>query len=501
MSFLNTTVARYVPRTLTAASLAPTASANEIKTTIARNLRLAEVVVVLSATTAGAMIRFGGEDWHSAWGGPMVSYGLLGAALAAAWLIVLRQQNTTDPNALGSGLTQFRRVFTATGILLAAVAVFQLVSGLSATRGMLMIAVGSGLLGLLAVHQVARMRLQRQWREGRGISRTLVVARADRRETIMSSLDNTAACGYQVVDWLDAEDLALSAIANQARHNDASAMCTTIRDAAVRAGADTVLLTESGRLGATEFRDLTWDLHGLGIALVVEPAVSDVALARMQVDQVDGLTLLHIDEPSYRGAMRVSKRAFDIVVATAALIALAPVMIVTALLVKLEDGGPILYRATRVGQGNEPFKMLKFRSMATDAEARLAAVREAAGMADDAFYKDENDPRITRIGRFTRKTSVDELPQLFNVLRGEMSIVVPRPMVTDEGKEYRDFVRRRVLVRPGITGLWQVSGRSEITDDERVRLDLNYVENWSLAGDLSIVGRTVGTVLRQEGAY
>lgn len=502
MSILSDVAAHSAPRFEAAnAALAPAVPVDEVKASIAHRLRIAEVVVVLTACTLGVVVRFGDEHWRSSWGGPVFWYGLLGAGLALTWLAALRQQKTTDPNVLGSGVTQTRRVLTATAQLLAAVAVLQLVSGLSATRGMLLIAVGGGLLGLLVVHHVARARLHRSWARGRGVARTLVVARPERRAALMNVVSETGVTGYQMVGWLDVDDVSSAASVSQAAHDDVSACVATIRTAAWQAGADVVLLTESGRLGDEGFRDLTWDLHTLGIALVVEPAVNDVAMARMQVDQVNGMTLLHIDEPAYRGAMKGSKRVFDVVTAAAALVVLSPVMIVTMALIKIQDRGPVLYRGTRVGLGGKPFQMLKFRSMVVDAEARLAAVREAAGQGEVAFYKDEDDPRITAVGRLIRRTSIDELPQLFNVLRGDMSIVGPRPMVADEGSEYRGFVQRRVLVRPGITGLWQVSGRSEVSDDDRVRLDLNYVENWSLPGDLAIVGRTVRTVLRQEGAY
>jgi exopolysaccharide biosynthesis polyprenyl glycosylphosphotransferase len=213
---------------------------------------------------------------------------------------------------------------------------------------------------------------------------------------------------------------------------------------------------------------------------------------------VDGLPLMHVQMPDY--CRRRGKRAFDVVGAALGLVLLAPVLGVVALAVRLDDGGPVLFRQRRVGRGGAPFSICKFRTMCVDAERRLADLR---GQHDGAgpLFKLHDDPRVTRVGQFLRRTSLDELPQLWNVLVGEMSLVGPRPALPSEVERYRDFDDRRLLVTPGITGLWQVSGRSDLDWAEGVRLDQYYVENWSFLHDIVILARTVPSVLRSRGAY
>jgi exopolysaccharide biosynthesis polyprenyl glycosylphosphotransferase len=215
---------------------------------------------------------------------------------------------------------------------------------------------------------------------------------------------------------------------------------------------------------------------------------------------VAGLPLLHVEQPQTGEAGGLSKRLFDLVTATTGLVVLSPLLLLLALAVKLQDGGPVLFRQARVGRNGETFHMLKFRSMVVDAEARLAELRERNDF-DDVLFKMKQDPRVTRLGRFLRKYSLDELPQLANVVRGEMSMVGPRPPLPAEVDRYGRDVHRRLLVRPGITGLWQVSGRSGLSWDESVRLDLYYVDNWSMVSDLVIIAKTVKAVLRSHGAY
>lgn len=210
--------------------------------------------------------------------------------------------------------------------------------------------------------------------------------------------------------------------------------------------------------------------------------------------------MLHVDLPRYSGTKYWLKRSFDVFFAAAALVALSPVLGLVALAIKLDDGGPVLFRQERIGLGGEPFVIHKFRTMCADAEAKIdALIAEAGGQA--LLFKLEHDPRITRIGSTLRKFSLDELPQFWTVLRGGMSIVGPRPQVSREVAEYTDAAHRRLLIKPGITGLWQVNGRSQLSLEESIRLDLRYVENWSLTGDLAIIMKTVRTVLRPRGAY
>jgi lipopolysaccharide/colanic/teichoic acid biosynthesis glycosyltransferase len=213
------------------------------------------------------------------------------------------------------------------------------------------------------------------------------------------------------------------------------------------------------------------------------------------------LSLLRVNQPGYSSASGLGKAVFDRIMSILLLLVAWPVLIGVAIAVKLEDGGPVFYRPTRAGLNGKSFRMWKFRSMHPDAGSRLNEVRQLSGMTDAAFYKWAGDPRITRVGRVLRHTSLDELPQLFNVVIGQMSLIGPRPMVEGEGEEFPGFVERRLSVKPGMTGLWQISGRSDLSEQERVRLDLYYVENWSIDQDLQILFKTAVAVVRGQGAY
>ena len=249
-----------------------------------------------------------------------------------------------------------------------------------------------------------------------------------------------------------------------------------------------------------ELAALLADLAGGEVSVLVAPAVADVAGPRTVVRDVAGLPLLHVAEPTFTGPQRVAKEVFDRVAAAAALIVLAPVFLVLALAVRIDTPGPVFFRQTRVGRNGRRFKMVKFRTMVVDAD-RLLADLEDRNEADGLLFKMRIDPRVTRTGRFLRRYSLDELPQILNVLRGEMSMVGPRPPLPAEVDRYEHHVTRRLLVKPGITGLWQVSGRSDLPWEESVRLDLYYVHHWSPTMDVTIMAKTFSAVVRAAGAY
>ena len=273
-----------------------------------------------------------------------------------------------------------------------------------------------------------------------------------------------------------------------------------VSSSVAKSGATTVAVTSAEALGHAAMQALSWDLEGLDVDMVVSPGVTDVAGPRVMVRPVAGLPLLHIDKPRYEGANRFRKAAVDRLGSAAILAVLAPVFLVVAVAIKLDSAGPVFYRATRVGINNKPFLMWKFRSMVQDADSRksqLTNLNEGAGV----LFKMRNDPRVTRVGAFIRRYSIDELPQLLNVLGGTMSLVGPRPPLADEVEKYDGRVARRMLVKPGMTGLWQVSGRSDLSWEESVRLDLSYVENWSIMQDALILWKTVKAVVAKDGAY
>jgi exopolysaccharide biosynthesis polyprenyl glycosylphosphotransferase len=264
-------------------------------------------------------------------------------------------------------------------------------------------------------------------------------------------------------------------------------------------GADTVAVCGSASAEPGELRRLAWQLEGTGVDLVVAPALTDIAGPRVHIRPVEGLPLLYVEEPTLSGVAWLFKNLMDRVMAALGLLIFSPLCLAIALAIRLGDKGPVFFRQARVGREGETFRVWKFRTMYTDAEDRLAALVDQ-NESDGLMFKIKNDPRVTPVGRFLRASSLDELPQLINVLLGEMSLVGPRPLPAEDG-DFLGDVRRRLLVRPGITGLWQVSGRSDLSWDDAVRLDLYYVDNWSLTFDLNILWRTVGVVLRTKGAY
>jgi exopolysaccharide biosynthesis polyprenyl glycosylphosphotransferase len=274
----------------------------------------------------------------------------------------------------------------------------------------------------------------------------------------------------------------------------------SVRDAVERSGATTVAVSSAEALGHSAMRELSWSLEGMHVELLVSPGVIDVAGPRMTVRPVAGLPLLHIDKPRYEGGNRLLKGAFDRCGAFVLLVVLSPVLLWCALAVKVTSPGPIFYRSERMGLGSIPFQMWKFRTMVVGADScveDLTERNEGAGV----LFKVRTDPRVTPTGKWLRRSSFDELPQLINVVLGSMSLVGPRPPLRTEVERYTGLTDRRMLVRPGMTGLWQISGRSDLSWDETVRLDLSYVENWSLMQDVIILWRTMGAVAKGAGAY
>jgi len=264
--------------------------------------------------------------------------------------------------------------------------------------------------------------------------------------------------------------------------------------------ADAVAVTGSDAGRRNDLRELAWALEGVGVELLVHPGLVEVAGPRMHIRPYVGLPLLHVEQPHFTGWRRFIKRATDLVLTSVGIVVISPFLALIALAVKLEDGGPVIFKQRRVGLDGSTFTMLKFRSMHVDAESKLAELR-AQNPDIGVMFKLEDDPRITRVGRFLRKFSLDELPQLFNVILGQMSLVGPRPPLQSEVDSYEHHARRRLLVTPGLTGLWQVSGRSLLGWEETVRLDLRYVENWTLTMDLLILWKTFFAVVAKRGAY
>jgi exopolysaccharide biosynthesis polyprenyl glycosylphosphotransferase len=273
-----------------------------------------------------------------------------------------------------------------------------------------------------------------------------------------------------------------------------------VRAAVLACGADTVAVASLSGAEPDYLRRLGWSLEGMGIDLVLAPSLTDVAGPRIHVRPLAGLPLLHVDEPELTGVRRVGKLALDLVGGFLLTLLWSPLMAVAAIAIRLDDRGPVLYRQTRIGEGGDPFTMFKLRTMQVGADDRIGSLEELND-SDGVLFKIQDDPRVTRVGRVLRRWSLDELPQLFNVVRGEMSLVGPRPPLPREVARYSEAAQRRLLVKPGMTGLWQISGRADLSWEDSLRLDLWYVENWSFSQDVVILLKTTRAVLSREGAY
>ncbi|PMC74795.1 sugar transferase [Brachybacterium sp. UMB0905] len=419
--------------------------------------------------------------------------------MAAGWLLAIILFNGYDVRLIPSGPDLYRNLLhaslAAAGIVGAVVYLADI--PLSRTFFTLLFLIGPVLL--LGVRVLARRILNRLRARGHLGTQVLAVGSLEHIDQIARTLHRERWLGYSVIGALTPT--------GQDRSSRTGIPVLGAREdllEVVRRERPGVLLFAAGAgTGPEEFRRTAWQLEREDVRVIVVPALSEIAADRVQMRPVAGLPLVHMDLPRAREALRWTKRAFDIIAAGAGLLLLAPLMGLIALRIRLHDGGPVIFRQDRVGRDGQHFEFLKFRSMVTDAEAvRVEKLERAVQDRGNAvMFKMREDPRITKPGRFLRKYSLDELPQLWNVLRGDMSLVGPRPALPQEVAEYDEMAWRRLSVRPGITGLWQVSGRSDLSWEDTVRLDLYYVDNWSFLRDLQILLRTVRAVLAAAGAY
>ena len=466
-----------------------------------RSIMATDIVVVTGSVFASQFLHFQGFSTDSqVTGGHGLTYWMLSVGMVLTWVAALAINGVWDLKILGSGPSEYRRIMQASVYLFGFIAILAYLAMADVARGYLAMALPLGLLGLFGGRWVWRQLLSEYRRSGSHMNSVVVVGSRSSAVLLASGLRSAPGFGYQV------SGLCLPA-RDACRANgtvDGFAVVGDLGDvmgAIELAGADTVAISASESFGSAQVRDLAWKLEGSGVSLFLAPALTDVAGPRVHIKPIAGFPLMHVQEPLFRGPKLIIKTGLDLLVATCALLLLSPVLLLVAAAIKISDRGPVFFRHERVGIGGRSIRVWKFRSMRVNADLEKAGVRVASGQGGAVFYKSADDPRVTRLGRFIRRTSIDELPQLFNVLLGQMSIVGPRPLVPGEGAEIGNFVERRMLVKPGITGLWQVSGRSDVTAEERIRLDFYYVENWSVANDLLIMAKTVRTVLARSGAY
>ncbi|MGW7685843.1 sugar transferase [Kribbella sp. NPDC054772] len=422
------------------------------------------------------------------------SYLVVSSLLPPAWVAVVALSKGYDSRYFGTGPDEFRSLLRSGVGLTAAVAMTSYVTKTEIARGFVVLAIPVLVLSALLLRYALRKDLHRHRVRGRCMHRVLVVGRSGPAATLCEHLESRPTDGFRVV--ATCRPRADSDGPLQPEELDES----DILAAADRHAVEVVAIATDPELAGHLLRRLSWALEQRGIELIVSPGIIEVAGPRISVRPVAGLSLLHLERPSVSGGPHLMKAVFDRIVALGFVALLAPLLIGLALAVKVSSPGPVLFRQQRVGRGGVEFTMLKIRSMYTDAEQRLSDLY-ALSDGNGVIFKMRNDPRMTPLGRWIRRFSLDELPQLFNVLRGDMSLVGPRPPLAEEVALYAADDSRRMLVKPGMTGLWQVSGRSDLSWDESVRLDLRYVDNWSMTLDLLILWKTVRAVIYGAGAY
>jgi len=453
-----------------------------------------DLLGLAGATVLALQLRFGFAGWPPEqvdWltGNALIDFGWI----VPIWLLALFGTGAYSRRRFGRGVLDLGSLARGTLVAASFVAMLAYLINYDMSRGFFALTFALG-TAYLVVQRYLVGRIVARLRRGDRL-RHRIVAVGDRTALteLATALDRHPSLGYELVGVCADQPLgAGSTIPHLGSVSVAVEAC-------LASGADTLLIT-SGSHSSDELRQLGWDLQDRDIDLVVVPNLIDVAGPRLRMHPVAGLPFLHVEPPQVARAMRWSKAVVDRVGALLLIVVLAPVMVTVAAAVCLDSPGPALYRQRRVGLGGADFGVWKFRSMVQDADLlRTDLAADQDGVTH--LFKLRRDPRITRVGAFIRRYSLDELPQLFNVLLGEMSLVGPRPHLADEVALYDDHANRRLLVRPGLTGLWQVSGRSDLSYEESRRLDLYYVENWSMIGDLSILARTVRAVLRHDGAY
>jgi exopolysaccharide biosynthesis polyprenyl glycosylphosphotransferase len=461
-----------------------------------RTLVVVDAVVVAVAVLAGFVGRF----YDTPVRGVEVPYFVILPVLAVIWLLSLKGSRCYDDRVLGYGADEYRRIFTASARVAGGVAIAGYAIDIGVARGFLAISFALGTALLILARWLARKRLHRLRGKGRGWSRrVLVVGDAPHVLELVHTLRREPYAGYHVVGAC-IPDALLAPVPQRLGDVPVVGSFRSILDAVATTGVDTVAVTASGELTAGRLRRLGWQLEGTDVDLVLAPALTDVAGPRIHTRPVAGLPLIHVEAPEFRGGRKLIKAFADRSIALLVTLCALPVMIAIALAIKIDSRGPVIFRQTRVGLDSKEFGVYKFRTMVTNADALLAEL-QAKNETDGLMFKMRNDPRVTRVGRLLRRWSLDEVPQLFNVLLGHMSLVGPRPPLPSEVARYDGDLARRLLVKPGMTGLWQVSGRSDLSWEDGVRLDLFYVENWSLAADLTILWKTLGAVVRSRGAY
>lgn len=425
---------------------------------------------------------------------PLVPYWAISTLLVVLWTLSLGWADSRNVRTIGYGSTEYVRVADASLRVFGAMAIVAFLLKIELARGYLLISLPVGVLGLIIERWIWRKWLMSRRIRGEYCSRVLLVGSVRSIADTAAELRRQPEAGYRVVGACVPEAGTLNHIPGT--RIPVLGDVDNIEKAMGSTSADTVVVTSTDELSADKVKQISWGLEAGKQHLVIAPSIADIAGPRIHTRPVAGLPLIHVETPRFSRGQLLAKRSLDLVSSTFGVVLVSPLLLGLAVFVKVTSPGPVLFRQTRIGLDGREFQMLKFRSMVTNAEALLESlVGEQRDAGNSVMFKMKDDPRVTRAGKFMRRFSLDELPQLFNVIGGSMSLVGPRPPLPSEVEQYADHVHRRFLAKPGITGLWQVSGRSTLSWDETVRLDLSYVENWSMLNDLAILAKTAKVVV------
>ncbi|WP_175559104.1 sugar transferase [Sanguibacter gelidistatuariae] len=461
-------------------------------------LFVVDAVLVAFALTVAFVVRFALGFPGGGIVEPTTSYVLISLLLFPGWLLALSMERSRDRRIVGVGVTEYHKVFQATWKFFAVVAGVSYLLRFDLARGYVAVALPLGIALLLGGRFHARRWLQGQRSSGECLSPLIVAGSRAGVLDLITELHANPQAGYVVVGACVPDgDRELGALI------EGVPVLGDVLDvpAAVRqTGARSVAVGGCDSLTSTVVRNLGWELETTGTELIVVPGLVDVAGPRVLMSPAEGLSLVHIDAPTFSGGKYLAKTVIDWLLALGAVVVLAVPLALVAVVVKATSPGSVLYRQERIGRDGTPFQMLKFRSMRTGADAEVASLADL-NEAGGPLFKIRDDPRVTTIGRYMRRYSIDELPQFFNVLRGDMALVGPRPQLPGEVAKYDGHAARRLLVKPGITGLWQVSGRSDLEWKVGLRKDVFYTENWTVFSDFVILAKTFKAIVAHKGAY
>jgi exopolysaccharide biosynthesis polyprenyl glycosylphosphotransferase len=416
------------------------------------------------------------------------SYWAFSTGLLVAWMWSLSLIDSRSARIVGSGSSEYVRIISVSTRLFGIIAILAFLLRVDLARGYLLISFPLGVALLLIERWAWRRWLVTRRIHGEWSATVLLVGSTESVAQIGAALRRSPSAGYHVVGACIPQGVAGDLVPGT--DIPVCGEISGVLGALDAVGADTVAVTSTDELPPSGVKRISWALEADRRHLILAPSIADIVGPRIHTRPVAGLPLIHVETPRYSKGQRFVKRTADIAVSAVALLLLAPLLAGVALVIRRTSSGSVLFRQTRIGLDGRPFQMLKFRTMVPDAEELLSGLERSRDVGNEVLFKMLDDPRVTPLGRFLRRYSLDELPQLVNVLTGSMSLVGPRPPLPREVAQYADHVHRRFMVKPGITGLWQVSGRSSLSWEESVRLDLSYVDNWTLTGDLVIMLRT-----------